>query len=377
METVLNVLKRLISFKSVTPNGYDAIEFIAGYLEKLGFKCLIKTFGSKGQEVTNLYASIGHEAPNICFAGHVDVVPPGDVNLWKSDPFHMRIKDNLVFGRGAVDMKGAIACSLVAVDEFLKKNNNHKGTISFLLTTDEEGDGAHGLKEMLEYIKDLVPKIDFCILGEPTTRHEVGDTIKIGRRGSVNFDLTINGKQGHVAYPEKAINPLPIIISALKGLIETEFDSGSEFFQKSNLEVTSIEGYNMIRNVIPPNVSAKFNIRFNDKYTPSELAAKIAHIISEYSEDHDLKYSYTSLPFIQAYSKEMQQFAKIVYDTCGLQPKIDTNGGTSDARFIYKYCQVVEFGLNCESAHKIDEHTKICDLQTLYNVYYNCLIELL
>ncbi len=377
MENVLNVLEKLIAFKSITPKGKDAIDFVADYLQKLGFKCLIKTFGPKGQEVTNLYATLGQEAPNICFAGHIDVVPPGDEKLWQSDPFQMQVKDDLVFGRGTVDMKGAIACCLVAVSEFLKENKNHNGTISFLLTTDEEGDGTHGLKEMLEYIKDIEPKIDFCILGEPTTEHEVGDTIKIGRRGSINFDLTVNGKQGHVAYPEKAINPMPILISVLKSLMETEFDSGSEFFQKSNLEITSIEGQNAARNIIPSSVSTKFNIRFNDKHIPSELAAKVAHIISKYSDDHDLKYSCTSLPFVQEYSKEMKRFADIVYDTCGIIPKIETNGGTSDARFIHKYTQVVEFGLNCDLAHKIDEHTKICDLQTLYNVYYSSLVKLL
>ncbi len=376
-DAILDVLEKLISFKSITPNGKDAIEFVANYLQKLGFKCLIKTFGPKEQKVTNLYATLGCNAPNICFAGHIDVVPPGNDSLWQSNPFRMYVKDDLVFGRGAVDMKGAIACSLVAVSEFLKENKNHNGTISFLLTTDEEGDGTHGLKEMLEHIKDIAPKIDFCILGEPTTKHEIGDTIKIGRRGSINFDLTVKGKQGHVAYPEKAINPMPILISILKDLIETEFDSGSEFFQKSNLEVTSIEGQNLVRNVIPSSVSAKFNIRFNDKHVPSDLAAKVAHIISKHSDDHDLKYSCTSLPFVQAYSKEIQHFADIVYDTCSIRPKIDTNGGTSDARFIHKYTQVVEFGLNCDSAHKIDEHTKICDLQTLYNVYYSSLVKLL
>lgn len=377
MKNVLNVLEQLIAFKSITPAGKEAIDFVADYLQKLGFECLIKTFDPNGQKVTNLYATLGHETPNICFAGHIDIVPPGDEKLWQSDPFQMQVKDDLVFGRGTVDMKGAIACCLVAVSEFLKENKNHNGTISLLLTTDEEGDGTHGLKEMLEYIQDIEPKIDFCILGEPTTEHEVGDTIKIGRRGSINFDLTVTGKQGHVAYPEKAINPMPIIISALKGLIETEFDSGSEFFQKSNLEITSIEGQNPVRNIIPFSVSAKFNIRFSDKHTPSDLAAKVAHVISQYSDDYELNYSCTSLPFIQEYSKEIERFADIVYDTCGIRPKIKTNGGTSDARFIHKYTQVVEFGLNCDLAHKIDEHTKICDLQTLYNVYYSSLVKLL
>lgn len=376
MEDILNILAKLISFKSITPSGTDAITFIADYLEQRGFKCIVKTFGPQGQEVTNLYAQLGDNAPNICFAGHVDVVPPGDIAGWQSDPFNMRIDEDFVYGRGAVDMKGAIACFLIAIDQFLKKNKQPKGAISILLTTDEEGDGTYGLKEMLEHIKDIKPKIDFCILGEPTTMKDIGDTIKIGRRGSINFNLQIIGRQGHVAYPLRAINPMPIMISALKDLVEYKFDLDSEFFQKSNLEITSIDGVNNISNVIPQSVAAKFNIRFNDNHSAESLNEIVAQIISKYSKNYDLQYTCSSLPFIQAYSKEMQRFSNIVHDECKILPKIDTSGGTSDARFIHKYTQVVEFGLNCDTAHKIDEYTKISDLQKLYNVYYQSLEKL-
>jgi succinyl-diaminopimelate desuccinylase len=369
---LLNMLEKLIGFKSITPNGKDALEFIARYLNTLGFQCTIKNFGPQN-EVANLYAVKGENAPNICFAGHVDVVPPMNESLWHSDPFKMKVENGLVFGRGVVDMKGAIACALIATEEFLR-NSRLKGSISFLLTTDEEGEGVYGIPKMLEYIRDISPKVSFSILGEPTTQTQIGDTVKIGRRGSINFDLKIIGRQGHVAYPLKAVNPMPKLVSVLNKLVNTKFDSGSEFFQATNMEITSIEGHNDVRNIIPESVSAKFNIRFNDCHSKEKLADIIRAVASEYSDNYKLTYSCSSLPFIQPYSNEMKVFTDIVRNICGTLPKIDTNGGTSDARFIHKYAQVVEFGLNCDQAHKINEHSKICDLQTLYNVYYSTLV---
>ena len=376
-QNILPILKKLISFRSVTPKGADAIEYVAQFLSELGFTCETKSFGAGEEVVTNLYAILGDTAPNICFAGHLDVVLPMNEDLWKSDPFKMTIQDEIVYGRGAVDMKGAIACYLSAAAAFLKENRKPKGSISFLLTTDEEGEAKHGTKEMLEHIKNYTPKIDFCILGEPTTKHRIGDTIKIGRRGSVNFTLKVSGKQGHVAYPEKSVNPIPIMMRMLKDLSDKKFDSGSKYFQKSNLEITSIDTGNPLSNVIPESVSAKFNIRFNDKYTANDLSSEVIQIISRHAEDYDLKYSSSSAAFIQKYSPRMQEFAKIVQELCEITPDIETGGGTSDARFIHSYTEVVEFGLNCEPAHKINEHTTISDLQALYNVYYNCLVKFL
>ena len=374
---ILTILDRLISFKSVTPQGLDALEFIADYLKPLGFKCLIKTFGPK-DEVANLYAVRGNQAPNICFAGHVDVVPPLNEDLWQSDPFKMTIKDdNIVVGRGVVDMKGAIACALAAVEKFIREYEDHNGSISFLLTTDEEGDGTYGLQKMLEYIKDTQPKIDFCILGEPTTRRNIGDTIKIGRRGSINFDLKIKGKQGHVAYPDKAINPMPIKTKILYDLVTNKLDDGTEFFQSSNLEITSMEGVNLVTNIIPESVKVKFNIRFNDHHTPQTLIDRVTGVIEQYSSAYELHNTCSSLPFIQAYSKQMQCFADLVQQETNIKPDIETNGGTSDARFIHRYAQVVEFGLNCNPAHQINEYSTIYDLQILANVYYNSLVKFL
>ena len=371
----LEILEKLISFQSVTPKGADAIEYVAKFLSELGFSCDIKKFGPPEEEVTNLYAAFGDSAPNICFAGHLDVVPPMNEELWHSDPFKMRTQDDNVYGRGAVDMKGAIACAMSAVSKFINNGGKQEGAISFLLTTDEEGPGTYGTKAMLEHIKDK--KIDFCILGEPTSKRVVGDTIKIGRRGSVNFALKVNGKQGHVAYPEKAINPMPAMVAILAELCAVELDDGSKYFQKSNLEVTSVDVGNDVSNIIPESVSSKFNIRFNDHHSSKELSAMVVEVASKYSDDYDLQYSCSSEPFIQQYSDNMQKFTKIVEGVCNVSPAVETSGGTSDARFIHRFSEVVEFGLNCDLAHKINEHTKISDLQTLHNVYYSCLNEFL
>lgn len=375
-QEILSILQKLISYKSVTPKGADAIKYVSNILNELGFKCEIKCFGKGKEETTNLYAIYGDKEPNICFAGHLDVVPPMHEELWNSDPYKMKIEDNIVYGRGAVDMKGSVACSIAAVIEYLK-HHNPNGSISFLLTTDEEGDAKYGTKVMLEYIKNQKPSIDFCILGEPTTMQEIGDTIKIGRRGSVNFDLTVNGKQGHVAYPEKAVNPLPIIVNILKEINDEIFDNGNKFFQSTNLELTSIDTGNKVANIIPETVNAKFNIRFNDMQNANDLSVRITKIVSKYSDNYDIKHRSSSSPFIQKYSRKMQDFVKIVENECKIKPKIETGGGTSDARFIHLYTEVIEFGLNCNLAHKINEHTKISDLQTLYNVYYNTLVKFL
>lgn len=374
-QNLLSILEKLIGFKSITPKGDDIISYLSQYLSELGFKCEIKKFGPE-QQVTNLYAILGNSEPNICFAGHVDVVPPGDENSWSYDPFKMTIQDEVAYGRGMVDMKGAIACYLSAVSHFLK-TNKPKGSISFLITSDEEGDAEYGTQKMLEHIKDYSPKINFCILGEPTNQRKIGDTVKIGRRGSVNFNLKITGKQGHVAYPEKATNPIPIMTAILKDLSAKQFDSGTKYFQPSHLEITSVDTNNPTSNVIPEIITARFNIRFNDNFNTNELNSEIVKITSKHSDNYDLTYSSSSSPFIQEYSPRMQEFVQVITETCKITPKIETNGGTSDARFIYAHAEVVEFGLNCNSAHKINEHTKISDLQELYNVYYSCLVKFL
>ena len=377
MEQILTILEQLISFRSITPSGKDAIEYISTILQEHNFKSDIQTFGEGEEETTNLYAVFGEGKFNICFAGHIDVVPPGNEADWTYDPFKMHIDDQKVFGRGAVDMKGAIASALVAVINFLKKYPKPQGTISFLITTDEEGSGKYGTKEMLKYITDKYSPITFCILGEPTSENQICDTIKIGRRGSINFVLKVSGQQGHVAYPEKAVNPIPIMNDIVSELLSLKLDDSLNFFQPSNLEFTSIDSGNYISNIIPETITTRFNIRFNNLHTADSLVAKMHEIINQYTTNYELTYHSPAEAFIQDFCEEIKHITSIVEKVTGIKPELGTGGGTSDARFIHQYAQVVEIGLNSSQAHKIDEHTEIRDLQTLYNVYYTFLTEFL
>ena len=317
------------------------------------------------------------KSPNICFAGHVDVVPPLNEDSWYNNPFKLKIIEEKVYGRGAVDMKGAIACSMVATLNYLKANERPNGSISFLLTSDEEGSGRYGTRLMLEYLKAKGEKIDFSILGEPTTKTNLGDTIKIGRRGSVNLILEVIGKQGHTAYPNNAINPISSLINIAADLMNINFDNGSKFFEKTNLEITSLDVGNNVVNIIPEKSTMNFNVRFNDLHNTKTIVEIILGTIKKYNVIFNLQIISSSESFIQKYSEKMAEFAKIVKNQCNLTPKISTSGGTSDARFIHKYSEIVEFGLRFDQAHKINEHTRISDLQSLYNVYYSALTEFL
>lgn len=370
-------LEKLISFESVTPSSAGSIEYIESVLKDHGFSTEIQIFGDDRYQVKNLYAIHGSGSPNICFAGHVDVVPAGDLSLWKSDPFLAHINDNKIYGRGAVDMKGALACMMSASLNFIKTNQNRKGSISFLITSDEEGEAKFGTKPMLDYLKSKGEIIDLVILGEPTSEIEIGDTIKIGRRGSINFSLIVEGKQGHVAYPEEADNPISHIVNILYDLINIPIDAGSEFFQATNLEVTSIDVSNDISNVIPAKASAKFNVRFNDLHSKDSIVKLIKSII----ENHTKKYELTSVcsaeSFIQNPNGLIEDFMKILKTFTKSQLKLSTYGGTSDARFIKDYFPVVELGLTSKMAHKINEYVKISDLQRMHNVYYYTLSEFL
>lgn len=376
---LLEILKKLVSFKSVTPKSSGAIEYIANLLAEAGFSCDIQTFGQEESEKTvNLYARYGSLKPNICFAGHIDVVPAMNEDLWVHDPFALKVIEDKVYGRGTVDMKGGIACALLAALNYLKVTPDPNGSISFLLTSDEEGEAKYGTKAMLEHLAAKGEEINFTILGEPTTQNTLGDTIKIGRRGSINFMLTIKGKQGHVAYPNKAVNPINSLIKIAADLRNFSFDNGSKFFEKTNLEITSLDVGNNVTNIIPETATIKFNVRFNDLHDSKSIVKLVMEIITkdEYVT-FDLKYNSSCESFIQTYSPKMQRFAEIVESICSTKPTIETNGGTSDARFIYQYSEVVEFGLICDQAHKINEYTQISDLQTLYNVYYTSLVEFL
>lgn len=306
--------------------------------------------------------------PHICFAGHVDVVPPGNLNSWSSNPFKAVIKNGKIYGRGACDMKGAIAAYIVAIYNFLDVNKNFKGTISLMTTSDEEGNAKFGTKKIVEWLKKNKIKIDFCIVGEPTNPKLVGEVAKIGRRGSVNCQLTVKGKQGHVAYPKNAINPISDLIKYLNKL-QQPLDRGNVNFQPSNLELTSIDTGNVVDNLIPEKISAKFNIRFNTNFTSQGIKKIIKDRLNSVGKNYTIKFNVSGEPFIKESKKYKSFLKKSVKEIAGIDLKMNTSGGTSDARFISKLCPVIEFGPVGKTMHQINENVKIKDLEILSDIY--------
>lgn len=375
----IEYLKHLINCPSVTPKSAGSIEYVQSLLEAHGFIIDVQVFGQDKYITTNLYAVYqGYKTNtdhlmNLCFAGHLDIVPPGDLDQWDHDPFSAIIKDDMIYGRGAVDMKGGIACMLAAALNFIKRYPAFNGSISFLLTTDEEKSGKYGMRSMLPYLKKQNINIDLVILGEPTNKHQIGDTIKIGRRGSINFTLNVNGTQGHVAYPDQADNPVTYMLNILHDLAHYKLDEGNEFFESSNLEITSIDVDNQVMNIIPQKISSKFNIRFNNIHSYDDLVDIVKNVIEKYTINYELNSNGSSDPFIQPVNESMNEFKKIVQKVTNIMPKLSTDGGVSDARFIKDYYSVIEFGLLSNMAHKINECTAIKDLQTLYSVYHKSL----
>jgi succinyl-diaminopimelate desuccinylase len=364
----LKILDDLIKFKSVAKDELDSLKYIETFLQNLGFKCYLKEFSDPNEvTTTNLYAEIGDNGPNLCFAGHTDVVPAGEG--WSLPPFKTSIIDNKIYGRGLVDMKGAIACFLAATKNYLSHNKpNHK--ISFLLTGDEEGTGINGTKKMLEYIQNKNLKIDFCIVGEPTNEETIGDMAKIGRRGSINFDLTINGKQGHIAYPEGAINPNHILTRILNDLIQFKFDTGNADFLATQLQISSIDVGNSATNVVPSSANARFNVRFNNIHQSSDIIGIIEKICKNNSSDNFiLTHRVSGESFLTKKNRDISDFLSTIKKVTNITPKASTTGGTSDARFIKDYAPLIEFGLLNKTAHQVDEHSNLDDLYKLEAVY--------
>lgn len=363
----------LISRKSISgENDGGAIELLYQTLKSNNFNCIIKNFEGDGSyNVGNLYAEFGGVGKNLCFAGHTDVVPPGDENSWSVPPFQPKIVDGYLIGRGAVDMKGAVAAWVVAVIEFLEQNKNFdKGKLSLLITGDEEADSINGTAKMLKYISENGLKINSCVVGEPTNPENLGDMMKIGRRGSISFVLTVHGLQGHVAYPEKTVNPNTIIVNILSELKNKKLDKGNKYFDASNLEVTSIDVGNPTANVIPAKAVAKFNIRFNNLHSIKSVRKHVTHICNKFSDKFDLEVRKGECEsFISTPGKLADVVEKSVKEIIGKKPKRSTTGGTSDARFIKDYAEVVEFGLVNTTAHKVDEKVSVEDLNNLKNIY--------
>jgi succinyl-diaminopimelate desuccinylase len=372
----LTLAKELIKFPSVTPKDAGAIGFLAKQLKKLGFDCKILEFKDKNKKskpIKNIYAKLGNKGPNLCYAGHTDVVPPGNIKDWTVNPFKPTIKKNHLIGRGANDMKSSIACFVSAVEKFLKKNKKFDGSISLLITGDEEGFAINGTKKVVDYLKKKKEKIDFCIVGEPTNPNKLGEMIKIGRRGSISGTIVIFGSQGHVAYPHLSNNPVNTLVKICKKLNEKRLDKGNKNFQPSNLEFTSINVDNKATNVIPATARAQFNIRFNNIHTSSSLKKKINLIVKNLSKKNKCKFKIdfhiSGESFLTKPNKTIYMAKNIIKKITGITPVFSTTGGTSDARFIRKISPCLEFGLVNKTMHKIDECVSLKDLKNLTKIY--------
>ena len=374
----LQLAKELMKFPSITPRDAGVMKFLDKKLKKIGFKTKILNFKEKNfQPVKNLYAKLGNKGPNFCFAGHLDVVPPGNIKDWTVNPFRPSIKKGHLIGRGANDMKGSVAAFVSAVSVFLNNNKSFNGSISLLITGDEEGDAVNGTKKVVDYLKKRKEKINFCLVGEPTNPNKLGEMIKIGRRGSLSGKIEIIGTQGHVAYPHRANNPSTIIIKILNELKNIKFDKGTKNFQPTNLEITKINIDNNADNVIPKTANATFNIRFNNKHSSSSIKKRINKIISKINKKNKSKfkidYKVSGEAFLIKQNPTTNMIQNVVKKVTKVRPKLSTTGGTSDARFLKNISPCLEFGLVGKTMHKIDEAVSLKDLKKLTKIYANIL----
>jgi succinyl-diaminopimelate desuccinylase len=375
----LSIARDLVRCRSVTPADAGALGVLENLLKAAGFDVHRVTFSEPGAaDIDNLYARIGTAAPHIAFAGHTDVVPPGDESAWTLGAFSGDVKDGFLYGRGTVDMKGGIACSVAAVLDYLAKNGGQpgkdgKGSISFLITGDEEDIAVNGTVKLMQWAAARGEKFDHCIVGEPSNVAEMGDTIKIGRRGSQSGTLHVDGVQGHVAYPHRASNPIPDIAALIIALVSEPLDNGNAQFQPSNLEFTSVDVGNTAGNVIPGQARAKFNIRFNDHHTQETLRALVEARLEKAAGNRIRARIVWEPSNADAFVTRPGPFTDLVVaaieEVTGRRPDLNTGGGTSDARFIKNYCPVIEFGLVGQTMHQIDERTPVSDLEKLTTIY--------
>ncbi len=381
MPTAIELSQKLISFPSYSGNSPEVIEFLKQRLEKLSFTCNILEYeGSGSYKVNNLHALYNpkNSSKILYFAGHTDVVATGDINAWTYNPFAAKIVDDKLFGRGTADMKCAIACFVSAVEEFLQSHSAPDFGIGFLITNDEENDSINGTAKVLEWMKAHGKSISACIVGEPTNPEKLGEMLKIGRRGSIGFSLKIIGKQGHVAYPDNALNPITTLVNILKVLKEHKFDEGNEFFSPTNLEITNISSDNFGGNVIPAQAGANFNIRFNSLHNSQSIIELIEYVCKK-SVGLGVKYELTHRLSGESFLSKNGNFAKLVQNSVaeicgGEKPVLSTTGGTSDARFIKDYCEeIVECGLVNKTAHQIDEFAYLSEITNLQKIYLEIL----
>lgn len=383
----LELSKQLIEQPSITPDDKDCQDILVNRLEKIGFTHEFLYFGSKNDtgrnaEVKNLWAKRGSGKPLLCFAGHTDVVPTGDVQKWTYPPFQPTIKDGFLYGRGSADMKTGIACFVVAVENFVQKYPNHQGSIALLITSDEEGPSINGTVKVIETLENRQEKIDYCLVGEPSSTHQLGDVIKNGRRGSLGGILTVTGKQGHVAYPHLAVNPIHYAMPALAELSAIQWDNGNAYFPATSLQISNIHAGTGANNVIPETLSAEFNFRFSTETNENELKAKTHRIFDKYFSDgkatYQIDWKLSGNPFLTEQGTLVTACQSAIKTVMNIDTELSTSGGTSDGRFIAPTgAEVVELGVRNATIHQVDERVEITDLAKLTEIYEKILEELL
>ena len=374
MSQTLELAKSLISRSSVTPNDKGCQAIMIERLEKIGFQIHPLKFG----DVDNFWATHGDTGPIFSFAGHTDVVPAGDDDAWKTPPFEPTVKDGLLFGRGAADMKGGLASMLVATENFIEKNPNHKGTVAFLITSDEEGVAVNGTVKVMDYLKNNNQKIDYCLLGEPSSTSMLGDVIKNGRRGSLNAILTVKGKQGHIAYPHLAENPIHLATSALNDLCQQQWDNGNEYFPATSFQISNIHSGSRVTNVIPGEVEIMFNFRYSTETTKEELQKKVNDILDSHKLNYSIDWSHSGYPFLTPQGELVSACVDAIEEIKSIRPELSTSGGTSDGRFIAQEgTQVVELGPINATIHQVNESVLVQDLEDLSKIYSQILTNLL
>jgi len=374
MSKTLELAKALISRPSVTPDDKGCQTILANRLAPLGFKAEKMNF----DEVENLWLRKGNEAPLFCFAGHTDVVPTGPLDDWDSDPFELTIKNEKIYGRGIADMKGGIAAFTAACERFISDYPQHKGSIALLITSDEEGPAKNGTIKVIETLEARNEKIDWCLVGEPSSTKNVGDVIKNGRRGALGCKLKVIGKQGHVAYPHLAKNPIHLVAPMLAELTAMEWDQGNKFFPPTTLQVANINAGTGASNVIPGTLSMDFNLRFSTEISPEEIKQRIQKLLAKHQLNYEIEWILSGMPFLTAEGNLVSATVKAIRETTGINTELSTSGGTSDGRFIAPTgAQVIELGPTNASIHQLNECVGLDELDTLEKIYYRILVELL
>ena len=365
-DNAIKILEKLIMCKSVTPNDAGCQEFISNFLKNIGFLITVRKYG----EVNNLIARYGSEEPVFAFVGHTDVVPAGNINDWESDPFVLTNINERLYGRGTSDMKGSIACMMVAANDFINKNKNFKGSIIFILTSDEEGPAKDGIKRLIDE-KDLSDHhINMCLVGEPSSLENVGDTIKNGRRGSLSAKLVVKGVQGHIAYPQNAQNPIHNFSPILQKLITEKYDKGNKYFPPTSFQVSNLNSGIGPTNVIPGILTMDFNFRYSTETNAEKLKSTVLNILNSCDLNYEIQWDHSGEPYLTENSDFLKCCEDAIENTLSMNPQISTDGGTSDGRFMAKICdQVIEFGLINSSIHKVNEHTTEKDIINLTKIY--------